>query len=300
MDYTRKARDAIKNKMADLLFLSYILIAGIIAGGIAAISGFGIGSILTPLLSIKVGTKIAIAIVSLPHFLGTAIRFWVLRKNIDQKIFINFGISSIGGGLCGALLFWQTATPALTLIFSVILIFASLMEFSQGYPIKISRSVLVSDKQTPVSNGLRLSNVLEILMGQPWEFSGLLQKIRVGKILALIGGFISGFLGGLVGNQGGIRSAVLLSFTLDRKTFIATATAIGVIVDLARMPVYFFTQGEALLLGWRYILVASTGVIIGTGMGITFLKKISPALFRRIVASLVFLLGIFMLYRALT
>ena len=137
-------------------------------------------------------------------------------------------------------------------------------------------------------------------MGQPWEFSGLLQKIRVGKILALIGGFISGFLGGLVGNQGGIRSAVLLSFTLDRKTFIATATAIGVIVDLARMPVYFFTQGEALLLGWRYILVASTGVIIGTGMGITFLKKISPALFRRIVASLVFLLGIFMLYRALT
>ena len=45
----------------------------------------------------------------------------------------------------------------------------------QGCPIKISRTVLVSDKQTPVidahipvSNGLRLSTVLEILMGQPW------------------------------------------------------------------------------------------------------------------------------------
>ena len=44
----------------------------------------------------------------------------------------------------------------------------------QGCPIKISRSVLVSDKQTPVidahipvNNGLRLSTVLEILMGQP-------------------------------------------------------------------------------------------------------------------------------------
>ena len=44
---------------------------------------------------------------------------------------------------------------------------AGIVSLVQGCPIKISRSVLVSDKQTPVSKGLRLSTVLEILMGQP-------------------------------------------------------------------------------------------------------------------------------------
>ena len=50
-------------------------------------------------------------------------------------------------------------------------------------------------------------------------------------------------LGGLVGNQGGLRSAALLGFRLDRDTFVATATAIGLFVDGARMPIYFFTHG---------------------------------------------------------
>jgi uncharacterized membrane protein YfcA len=242
----------------DWLFILYTVGTGIIAGCIAAISGFGIGSLLTPLLSIKFGTKIAIAAVVVPHFIGTFIRFWILRSKIDKQVFIHFGIASIIGGLIGALLFWKTTAPALTLIFGLILIFASLM-----------------------------------------EFTGLAQKLRLGKTLALIGGAISGFLGGLVGNQGGIRSAALLSFNIDRETFVATATAIGLVVDVIRMPVYFVTQGKEIIINSKYIIVATIGVIIGTWIGIKFLKKIPKDIFRLTVATLILFLGIFMLYQAL-
>ena len=38
-------------------------VVAIIAGAIAAMSGFGIGSLLTPLLAVHYGTKLAVAMV---------------------------------------------------------------------------------------------------------------------------------------------------------------------------------------------------------------------------------------------
>jgi hypothetical protein len=52
-----------------------VLVAGVLAGGIAAVSGFAIGSLLTPILAVRYGTKLAVAIVSVPHLVGTAARF---------------------------------------------------------------------------------------------------------------------------------------------------------------------------------------------------------------------------------
>jgi len=49
-----------------ILLLLILIPAAILAGGIAAISGFGIGSLLTPLLAIGFGTKTAVLLVSLP------------------------------------------------------------------------------------------------------------------------------------------------------------------------------------------------------------------------------------------
>jgi uncharacterized membrane protein YfcA len=54
---------------ATLLFL-----ASILAGAIAALAGFGIGSFLTPLLALSVGTKEAVIAVSIPHLVATGTR----------------------------------------------------------------------------------------------------------------------------------------------------------------------------------------------------------------------------------
>src|SRR5919109_1537420 len=53
---------------------------------------------------------------------------------------------------------------------------------------------------------------------------GVSRRFRLTGPAATIGGGLSGLLGGLVGNQGGIRSAALLEFTLPKHEFVATAT----------------------------------------------------------------------------
>ena len=75
------------------------LVVAVIAGAIAAISGFGIGSLLTPLLAVHYGTRLAVAIVSIPHLVATTVRFIGLREQLDRRVFLNFGILSAAGGL---------------------------------------------------------------------------------------------------------------------------------------------------------------------------------------------------------
>lgn len=241
----------------NFLFDGFVVVTSVFAGMVAAISGFGIGSLLTPVISMQTGTKIAIAMVAIPHFIGTFIRFCILRKNIDTKIFIQFGISSIVGGLTGALLFWKTQTPILTLLFGSILIFAGVM-----------------------------------------EITGFLRSLKFNKTIALLGGLLSGFLGGLVGNQGGIRSAALLSFDIDSKAFVATATAVGVVVDTIRLPVYFAAETQNIFHYSHYVWLSVVGVIFGTWLGIKVLDSIPKELFRRTVAILVIMLGAWMLFKS--
>jgi len=75
-----------------------------VAGRVAAVAGFGIGSLLTPALGSQVGLKLAVAAISIPHVAGTGLRFWRLRQDIDHGVFWSFGITSTVGGLLGALL----------------------------------------------------------------------------------------------------------------------------------------------------------------------------------------------------
>jgi uncharacterized membrane protein YfcA len=101
-----------------------------------------------------------------------------------------------------------------------------------------------------------------------------------------------------VGNQGGIRSGALLGFDIPKTAFVGTATAVGLIVDLARMPAYFVSQGEAIAGIWILVAVATAGAVIGTLSGEHLLRGIPERLFRRIVAILLLALGTYMILRA--
>lgn len=99
----------------------------------------------------------------------------------------------------------------------------------------------------------------------------------------------------LVGEQGGFRSVALLGFHVPKETFIATATAIGLIVDVARVPVYLLSQGPQLLAIWPLIGLASTAVIIGTLIGYRFLQAVPEAAFSRVVSGIILIIGCLML-----
>jgi uncharacterized membrane protein YfcA len=228
--------------------------AAIVAGAIASVAGFGIGSVLTPLLAIRVGAKLAVAAVSIPHVIGTAVRFWLLRGHVDRRIFIWFGITSAAGGLAGALLHAYASNRALAIVFGCLLLFVGLS-----------------------------------------ELTGFMTTVRLGRRAAWVAGGVSGVFGGLVGNQGGIRSAALLAFDADKEAFVATATAVGLVVDGARMPVYLVAERVGLLQIWPLIAIATVGVVIGTLSGMHLLKHVPERRFRRIVAVLLLALGTWML-----
>jgi len=109
-----------------VLFDITLLIVSVFAGGVASIAGFGIGSLITPLLALKTGTGIAVAGVSIAHFLGTALRFWIWKQYVNKRVLFSFGITSAVGGLAGALFHNIFQNVILTVIFGCLLAFAGI------------------------------------------------------------------------------------------------------------------------------------------------------------------------------
>src|SRR5690348_7786281 len=104
--------------------LIVLFIASILAGATAAIVGFGIGSFLTPVLALSVGFGPAIAAVGIAHFVGSTLRFWLLKSDVNRKVLFSFGVLSAAGGLIGAFLQGWSSGPMLAVTFGGLMILA--------------------------------------------------------------------------------------------------------------------------------------------------------------------------------
>jgi len=222
--------------------------AGIVAGAIAAVSGFGIGSLLTPVLALQVGTKLAVAAVAIPHAIGTALRFLLLRR--PRRVASR----------------------------------SELRYFERRRWARRCRSTN-SCKQPSPRAGVR--HALD--PGGDERADGMDAAGSLGS---------DGRLGGLVGNQGGIRSAAMLGYDVPKEAFVATATAIALFVDAARLPVYLYTQGREISLNWPLVLIATVAVVTGTLLGKHLLVRMSQTVFRRLIALLLIGLGVYMAFRS--
>jgi uncharacterized membrane protein YfcA len=238
-------------------FDAFVLGASVLAGAVAAVTGFGIGSLLTPLFALEISTRLAVTAVAVPHAIGTALRFWLLSRAapkgqspVDRRVLWSFGLTSAAGGLVGALLHNLASNRRLTLLFGALLLFAA-----------------------------------------AGEATGFTRRVRFRGHIAWIAGALSGLLGGLVGNQGSIRSAALLGFGLSKQTFVATATAVALFVDGARVPVYLATSYHEMSALWVWIGLATLGVLAGTLLGNGLLARIPEVWFRRILAVVLAILG---------
>jgi len=192
-----------------------------------------------------------VAVVSIPHFIGTSIRFARLRHEVQWNIVRSFGFTSAAGGLTGALLNTWATSRVLELVFGCLLVLAGASQIT-GY-------------------------------AKRWQLRGR---------LAWLGGALSGFFGGLVGNQGGIRTAAMLGFEVEKRQFVATTTAVALLVDLARVPVYVVVETAALTRLWPTIALAAIGVVAGTLFGEKLLARVPEQKFRVVVGVLLLLLGL--------
>src|SRR5262249_19555660 len=111
-------------------FALVLLLVAIFAGATASVVGFGIGSLLTPLLATQVGTKLAVAAVTIPHALATATRCWRLRQHIVKSIVMRFGLLSAAGALGGAILYTRLGPGILTRILGGLLLLTAFAQLS--------------------------------------------------------------------------------------------------------------------------------------------------------------------------
>jgi uncharacterized membrane protein YfcA len=236
------------------VFELLLFLVAVLSGATASIAGFGIGSLLTPLLATRFGMPAAVAAVTIPHAIATAVRCWRLRAHVEWSVLKRFGVLSAAGSLTGALLYTRLGPTALTRILGCLLVLTSVAQLT-GWTTR-------------------------------WKpHGGLVQAF----------GLLSGFFGGVAGNQGGLRSAALLAFGLTPLRFVATATATGLLVDLARTPVYLWSSSAAIRDLWPWLALAAAGVLIGTLVGERLLLGLSPRRFAQIVGLAIGVLGLWLL-----
>lgn len=231
-------------------------------------SGFGLGTILTPLFMIFFPVELAIALTGIVHFFNNIFKLVLIGRKSDIQVLIRFGIPAVLAAFIGAwvLIFMEDIPP--------------LFEYSLGgnnfevMPVKLIISVLII-----------LFTLIDIIPA----FKGL--SFDQSKLP--VGGLISGFFGGLSGNQGALRSAFLIKSGLSKEAFIGTTAVVSAFVDFTRLGVYLSRMTSVNISSNQTLIISATlAAILGALIGNKILKKITMKFVQNFVAILLILISI--------
>ena len=176
-------------------------------------SGFGLGTLLTPVFMLFFPIDIAIGLCGIVHFANNLFKFFLVGKHANKEVLLKFGVPAIIAAFVGSWLLLQISD--LAPVFSYSLFGKQLNVF----PVKfIIASLLV------------IFALLDLIP--------FLSKMEFGKDKLPLGGVLSGFFGGLSGHQGALRSAFLIKAGLSKESFIATGIVVSMFIDFTRLSVY--------------------------------------------------------------
>lgn len=244
-----------------------IALTALLASLLTFFSGFGLGTILLAVMSLFFPVEAAVLLTAIVHFSNNLFKLGLIGRHASKKVLLLFGLPAIGAAIGGAFLLrtlseWEPLT--------------SYQLFGQTFTIK----------PLPLVVGLLI--VLFALLDELpfWKRMNLRRGHLVG------GGLLSGFFGGLSGHQGALRSLFLVQSGLGKDAFIATSTAIAILIDAARLPVYL-ADGVELIGTERNTLLAAVGAaFIGAVAGRYLLKKVTFNFVKRVVLVLLIVLGL--------
>jgi len=229
--------------------------------------GFGLGTLLTPVFFILFkDLPLAIAATTIVHFLNNVFKFFLMKRSIDWKIALPFGLAAIPAAILGAFLVDRIEN-------------LSLFVYSLGdstLEITLLNTVF----------GLILIGFALIELIPSWA-------LAFSKKSLWFGGAISGFFGGLSGHQGALRTAFLIRYNLSKEVFIATGILVALVIDISRTTVYAFNLDyEQIAEEWGWILISLIAALVGAITGKYFLKKIKFETLNRIVGMAMLIFGL--------
>lgn len=228
-----------------------VSVAALLASGLTLFSGFGLGTLLMPVVAVFFPVEIAIAITAIVHLANNASKVVLLGKNADRSVLLSFGIPAIAFAFLGALVLgWLSAIPSMFEYEA----FGTQLHVS---PVKLAVGILI----------------LAFVM---LELSPKFSSMALDKNYLPYGGVVSGFFGGLSGHQGAFRSMFLLTAGLNKEEFVATGAMLAIMVDISRMLIYGWEiVGQHVSIEWPLVVAASVSAFIGAYFGSRLLKKIT-------------------------
>ena len=245
-----------------------ISFTALLASLLTFFSGFGLGTLLTPVFILFFSAEVAIVLTGIVHFLNNIFKFGLTYRNIDKNILLRFGLASVPSALLGAwLLFYAVKLPDM---FSYSI---NKKEFTV-VPVKLIIASLI---------------LIFALMESVPSF----KNMKANKNRLIAGGLISGFFGGLSGHQGALRTVFLAKEDLNKESFIATGICIACFVDLTRLPVYFINISRTNFSENIPILsCAVVSAFAGAYFGNRLLKKTTLGAVQKIVTAALVLLAL--------
>ena len=208
------------------------MIATLVAAALTVPAGFGLATMLTPIVLLWLPPHEAIAVVAIIHGSHNAYKLKLLRDNVDFNAVKRYGWALILGAIIGAMLHSYIPSDPLLLVVGVALIILPILS--------------VTEKWT---------------------------KIRLPDSEDRIGGFGSGFFGGLTGHQGALRAMFLQKRLPNKVAYAATASILALAVDLTRIPIYLFFEGNDILDEYILILCLVSAALLGVNLGKRWLTK---------------------------
>ncbi len=231
--------------------IAIVSITAFLAAIITFFSGFGLGTLLSPVLFLFFSVDVAIGITGIVHLFNNLFKVLLVGRFADKQVMLQFGVPAVLSAILGAMLLHALAD--LPVFFSYTL-FDNLFKV---YPVKFIVAVL-----------LLIFISIEIL---PY-----FAKLAFNKNKLPIGGVLSGFFGGLTGTQGALRSAFLIKAGLTKEAFVGTAAVVSTFVDVSRLSVYASKLNHTILTDNSALLFSATiSAIVGAYIGHKLLKKIT-------------------------
>lgn len=234
-------------------------------------SGFGLGTLLMPVLAIFFPLPEAILLTAMVHLLNNLFKLALVARNINKNILLSFGLFAVFGSWLGSSLLSNWAPHIVFHSYSI-----------AGFKAEIT--------------ALKIAIALLMVLFTLFDILPALKNFEFKKDYVVLGGLLSGFFGGLTGHQGALRSAFLVRFSLPKEVFIATGTAIACCIDVIRVPVYLmnsdliFTQSQLVLL-----MITTLAAFSGAFWGNKLLKKTTMNGVKNAVTLLIFSIAILLL-----
>ena len=231
-------------------------------------SGFGLGTLLTPLFMVFFPAELAIALTGVVHFFNNVFKLLLVGRHADREVLLRFGLPAVLAAIAGAWLLLNLS--GLQPLFS----YHAFGKDIEVYPVKFTVSIL-------------------LLFFAAMDLFPVFSRLQFGRDKLVVGGALSGFFGGLSGNQGALRSAFLIKAGLTKEAFIGTAVVVSTLVDFSRLGIYASGFSHAGLGGQLHLVLCATlSGIAGSYLGNKLLKKVTLRFLQYSVAVLLMALAL--------